>query len=68
MTIKSSESKQLNKDPEERISWRSIDWKSVLRGLVGSNIRETIADIRVIREGFRERKAAKIARQQSAVK
>ena len=33
--------------------------KSVLGGLFGSNIRETIADIRAIRAGFKRRKQAK---------
>ena len=34
--------------------------KSVLSGLFGSNIRETIADIRAIRAGFKHRKQAKL--------
>ena len=34
--------------------------KSVLSGLFGSNIRETIADIRAIRAGFKCRKQAKV--------
>lgn len=34
--------------------------KSVLSGLFGSNIRETVADIRGIREGFKRRKQAKL--------
>ena len=34
--------------------------KSVLSGLFGSNIRETLADIRAIRDGFKRRKQAKL--------
>lgn len=34
--------------------------KSVLSGLFGSNIRETVADIRAIRAGFQRRKQAKL--------
>lgn len=34
--------------------------KSVLSGLFGSNIRETVADIRAIRAGFKRRKQAKL--------
>ncbi len=34
--------------------------KSVLSGLFGSNIRETIADIRAIRAGFKRRKQFKV--------
>ena len=37
--------------------------KSVLSGLFGSNIRETVADIRGIREGFKRRKQAKLLKQ-----
>ena len=37
--------------------------KSVLSGLFGSNIRETIADIRAIRDGFKRRKQAKLLEQ-----
>lgn len=37
--------------------------KSVLSGLFGSNIRETIADIRAIRDGFKRRKQAKVLEQ-----
>ena len=37
--------------------------KSVLSGLFGSNIRETIADIRAIRAGFKRRKQAKLLEQ-----
>ena len=37
--------------------------KSVLSGLFGSNIRETIADIRAIRAGFKHRKQAKVLEQ-----
>lgn len=34
--------------------------KSVLSGLFGRNIRETVADIRGIRAGFKRRKQAKL--------
>lgn len=37
--------------------------KSVLSGLFGSNIRETVADIRAIRAGFKRRKQAKLLKQ-----
>ena len=37
--------------------------KSVLSGLFGSNIRETLADIRAIRAGFKRRKQAKVLEQ-----
>ena len=37
--------------------------KSVLSGLFGSNIRETVADIRGIKEGFKRRKQAKVLEQ-----
>ena len=66
MASKNSENNRLDQPApgtEERFSW-----KSVLSGLFGSNVRETIADIRVIREGFRERKAAKERRKGTATR
>ena len=53
---------------ETRNAKHKVDWKQTLGSLFGSNIRETIADVRAIREGFRQRKAAKIASEKSAAK
>lgn len=40
-----------------------FSWKRFLSGLFGSNIRETIADIRAIREGFKRRKQSQMLEQ-----
>ena len=40
-----------------------FSWKRFLSGLFGSNIRETIADIRAIREGFKRRKQSQLSEQ-----
>jgi hypothetical protein len=55
MTVKSGKIKGTNKDPEERSNWSTTNWESVLSGLVGSYIRDTIEDIRVIRGTHKER-------------
>ena len=49
MATKNSEGKQPSKITKGQSVWKQVSWKSVLGGLVGSNIRETIEDIRVIR-------------------
>ena len=40
-----------------------FSWKRFLSGLFGSNIRETVADIRAIREGFKHRKQSQMLEQ-----